>query len=157
MEGNVSALWLYRFGHACVTRGIPLLPMLSRNLNYLIFNSYVPPTANIGEGTVLGYGGMALVIHARAHIGRRCVIGQCVTIGAAAGYASAETHPVPTIGDDCYIGAGAKILGGITIGDRCTIGANAVVLADLPAGSIAVGAPARVVGTNAPDYRAIRP
>lgn len=153
----MSALWLYRFGHACVRRGIPLLPMLTRNLNYLIFNSYVPPTATIGDGTVLGYGGMALVIHARAHIGRHCVIGQCVTIGAAAGYASSEEQAVPTIGDDCYIGAGAKILGGITIGDRCTIGANAVVLSDLPAGSIAVGAPARVVGSNPADYRAIRP
>lgn len=153
----MSALHLYRLGRWAIARNIPLLPMLSRNINYLIFNSYVPPTASIGDGTVLGYGGMALVIHARATIGKRCVIGQCVTIGAAEGYASSETHPVPTIGDDCYLGAGAKILGGITIGDRCTIGANAVVLSDLPAGSVAVGAPARVVGNNPADYKAIRP
>lgn len=136
---------------------IPLLPTCTRNLNYLIFNSYVPPTASIGEGTVLGYGGMALVIHARSVIGKRCVIGQCVTIGAAEGYASSEMHAVPTIGDDCYIGAGAKILGGVTIGERSTIGANAVVLSDVPAGSVVVGAPARVVATNPADYRAIRP
>lgn len=153
----MSAMLLYRLGHACVRRNIPLLPTLTRNLNYFLFHSYVPPTATIGAGTVLGYGGMALVIHARAVIGKRCVIGQCVTIGAAEGYASSEAHPVPTIGDDCYIGAGAKILGGITIGNRCTIGANAVVLSDLPDGSIAVGAPARVVGTNPADYCAIRP
>jgi len=61
----VSALWLYRLGRFCVARNIPLLPNITRNLNYFLFHSYVPPTATIGEGTVLGYGGMALVIHAR--------------------------------------------------------------------------------------------
>ena len=152
----MSALYLYRIGHACVRYRIPLLPSLLRNLTYLLFNSYVPPTATIGEGTVLAYHGIGLVIHARAVIGRRCVIGQGVTIGAAAGYTSSETHPVPQIGDDCYIAAGARILGGITIGERSTIGANAVVTENIPAGSIAVGVPARVIGQNAPDYRAIR-
>jgi acetyltransferase-like isoleucine patch superfamily enzyme len=49
------------------------------------------------------------------------------------------------IGRDCWIGAGAKILGGVTIGDGCVIGAGAVVTTDLPAYSIAVGVPARVV------------
>jgi serine O-acetyltransferase len=153
----MSALRLYRFGHWCYRRRIPVLPTLARNLNYLIFNSYVPSSASIGEGTLLGYGGMALVIHARATIGKRCVVGQCVTIGAAEGYASSQSNPVPTIGDDCYIGAGAKILGGITIGSRCTVGANAVVLTDVPEGSIVVGAPARVVGENTGEYKAIRP
>lgn len=153
----MSAMRLYRLGNWCVRRRVPLVPMLTRNLTYLLFNSYVPPSARIGAGTVLGYGGMALVVHARAVIGRDCVIGQGVTIGAAAGYASSEHHPVPVIGDDCYLAAGAKILGGITIGNRCTIGANAVVLSDLPDGAIAVGVPARIVGENPATYRAIRP
>jgi serine O-acetyltransferase len=52
---------------------------------------------------------------------------------------------IPTIGNRVDIGCGACILGGITIGDDCKIGANAVVITDIPAGSTAVGIPARVV------------
>ncbi len=51
----------------------------------------------------------------------------------------------PTILDDVIIGAGAKILGGITIGEGSKIGANAVVLNDVPAGRVAVGIPARII------------
>jgi serine O-acetyltransferase len=43
------------------------------------------------------------------------------------------------------VGAGAKILGTIRIGDDVAIGANAVVLKDVPANSIAVGIPARIL------------
>jgi serine O-acetyltransferase len=42
------------------------------------------------------------------------------------------------------IGAGAKILGGVTIGDDAQIGANAVVIKDVPVGAIAVGVPAQI-------------
>jgi len=49
------------------------------------------------------------------------------------------------IGKDVWIGAGAKVLGGVTIGDGCVIGAGAVVTSDLPPYSISVGIPARVV------------
>jgi acetyltransferase-like isoleucine patch superfamily enzyme len=56
---------------------------------------------------------------------------------------------LPTkIGRDCWLGAGATILGGVTIGDGCVIGAGAVVTSDLPPGSVAVGMPARVVKTR---------
>jgi len=52
---------------------------------------------------------------------------------------------LPTkIGRDCWIGANAVILGGVTIGDGCVVGAGAVVTGDLPAYSVAVGVPARV-------------
>lgn len=53
--------------------------------------------------------------------------------------------PLPTrIGRDCWLGAGAQILGGTTIGDGCVIGAGAVVTKDLPPGAIALGVPARI-------------
>jgi serine O-acetyltransferase len=48
----------------------------------------------------------------------------------------------PVIGDNCNIGAGAKILGKVVIGDGASIGANAVVIKDVPANAIAVGVPA---------------
>lgn len=50
-----------------------------------------------------------------------------------------------TIGDNCWIGAGAIILPGVTIGDRTTIGAGAVVTKDIPADCVAAGNPARVI------------
>ncbi|GAB3214459.1 sugar O-acetyltransferase [Pseudaeromonas pectinilytica] len=50
-----------------------------------------------------------------------------------------------TIGDDVWIGGGAIICPGVTIGPRCIIGAGAVVTRDIPADSVAVGNPARVV------------
>ncbi len=57
--------------------------------------------------------------------------------------------PLPIkIGSDVWLGAGVKILGGVTIGDGCIVGAGAVVTGDLPPYSIAVGMPARVVGTR---------
>lgn len=50
------------------------------------------------------------------------------------------------IGSDVWIGAGAKILGGVTIGKGCIIGAGAVVTKDLPPYAIAMGIPAKITG-----------
>ena len=77
-----------------------------------------------------------IVIHPGVTIGPNCLIFQQVTIGVAHG-------GVPVIGGHVDFGAGAKVLGPIVVGDHCAIGANAVLLEDLPAGSIAVGVPAR--------------
>jgi acetyltransferase-like isoleucine patch superfamily enzyme len=49
------------------------------------------------------------------------------------------------IGANCWFGVNCAVTSGVTIGDRCVIGANSVVTGDLPAGSIAAGAPARVI------------
>lgn len=50
-----------------------------------------------------------------------------------------------SIGADCWIGAGANIVGGVTIGDGCVIGAGAVVTKDIEPYSIVVGIPGRVI------------
>jgi len=55
-----------------------------------------------------------------------------------------------TIGDGAWMGAGAKILDGVTVGAHAVVGAGAVVRSDVPPYSVAVGIPARVVSTRTP-------
>lgn len=152
----MNALIFYRIGHACHCKRIPFVPVFMRNLSFLLFHAYVPSSARIGTGTLLGYKGMGVVIHANAEIGEGCLIGQSVTIGSAAAYVSSQSQPCPRIGNHCYIAAGAKILGAIRIGDRCVVGANAVVLNDVPDGTIVAGVPAKPIGTTPAGYLAIR-
>lgn len=58
------------------------------------------------------------------------------------------------IGADVWIGTKVTVLRGVSIGRGCVVGANAVVTKDLPAYSVAVGVPARVVRNRAEDYEA---
>jgi acetyltransferase-like isoleucine patch superfamily enzyme len=53
-----------------------------------------------------------------------------------------------TLGGGVWLGAGAKVLDGVTVGDHAVVGAGAVVRESIPAASIAVGVPARIVGTR---------
>ena len=53
-----------------------------------------------------------------------------------------------TVGDGAWIGAGAKILDGVAVGDHAIVGAGAVVRDSVAASAIAVGVPARIVGTR---------
>jgi serine O-acetyltransferase len=99
----------------------------------------IPINSNIGGGLMMTHPN-GIVIHPAATIGPNCLVFQQVTIGANRG-------GVPVIGGHVDIGAGAKIIGGVTIGDHALIGVNAVVLSDVPPGGIAVGVPARVIRT----------
>lgn len=57
------------------------------------------------------------------------------------------------IGKDCWLGGGVTVCPGVTIGDRCIIGAGSVVVKDIPADSMAVGNPARVIKKLASENR----
>jgi carbonic anhydrase/acetyltransferase-like protein (isoleucine patch superfamily) len=78
-----------------------------------------------------------------------CVIGDFVTIGH-----SAIVHAC-AIGNECLVGMGATVLDGAVIGDQCLIGANALVTpgTEIPAGSLVLGAPAKVVRPLRPEER----
>ena len=152
----MNAIILYRLGRWCLLHNIPFLPKVVQNLIFLMYNSYIPLSAEIGEGTVFAYGGIGVVIHAQAKIGGGCVIGQGVTVGAAEAFASSLPNKCPVIFDNCYIGAGARLLGDITIGSGCQIGAGSVVLSSIPDHSVVAGIPAKVLKASPADYRAIR-
>ncbi len=55
------------------------------------------------------------------------------------------------LGDNVWLGAGAKVLDGVRIGSGSVVGAGAVVTADLPEGAVAVGVPAKVVRRRASE------
>lgn len=119
---------------------VPVLPKLCYAFNRIVFTTVVPPGVQLGNGVLLGYKGLGVIIHRRAVIGNNVLVGAHVTIGGRGEY-----HEVPVIEDDVMIGTGAKILGPVRIGRGARIGANAVVLQDVPAGATAVGIPARIL------------
>ena len=77
-------------------------------------------------------------------VGENCNIQQCVNIGQNYG-----AENVPTIGNDVYIGPGAKLFGRITIADGCAIGAGAVVTKSFETpNTVIVGNPAKAIGVR---------
>ena len=145
----MRAITLYRLAHWLFRRHVPLLPGLITRVIYLAYNCYIPAECEIGDGTALGYGGIGVVIHARARIGRECIIGTGVTIGGRS-----RIPGVPQIGDRVYIGTGAKILGDVRVGSDVVIGGNAVVIRNVEDGCVVAGVPARVIrrGIRMQDY-----
>ena len=94
-------------------------------------------TTPIGPGLFISHG-QSTILSAES-IGANLQVHQGVTVGW-----DYRSERRPTIGDDVFIGAGAKILGAVTVGNGARIGANAVVLHDVPAGATAFGVPSHV-------------
>jgi serine O-acetyltransferase len=101
----------------------------------------IHPGARIGRRFFIDHG-MGVVIGETAEIGDDCTLYHGVTLGGTS-WNKGKRHP--TLGEGVVIGAGAKVLGPITVGDHAKIGSNAVVVRDVPAGSTAVGIPARII------------
>lgn len=82
-----------------------------------------------------------IVVHGRARIGRNCRLQEGVTIGATDG-----SHEAAIIGNNCYFGSGAKVIGAVRIADDVAVGAGAVVTRDiLEPGTTWGGVPARKI------------
>jgi len=98
----------------------------------------------IGEGSVVSFSGRLDKTNPRGiHIGKYSV----VTFGAtvlAHDWVNSRDRDVH-IGNNCFIGANAIVLPGVTIGDQCIVAAASVVARDVPSGSLVAGNPARVV------------
>ena len=95
------------------------------------------------EGLSIAHYGL-LVVNSNAHIGKNCRIQEGVTIGATNGNAAA-----PRIGNNVFIGSGAKIIGDISIADNVAIGAGSVVVKSITEPSVTyAGIPAKKVSDN---------
>lgn len=101
------------------------------------------PINTCGAGLSIAHVG-TIVINGKVRIGENCRIHVCVNIGASA----QNSHAVPVIGDNCYIGPGAKLYGDIQLGNNVAIGANAVVNKSFEGNCILAGIPAKVISES---------
>jgi acetyltransferase-like isoleucine patch superfamily enzyme len=113
-----------------------------------------PARITIGAGTFLNLGVMVAAAQL-VEIGQHCMLANgCFVTDADHRFDDPE-KPVPwqgfttkgptRLGDNVWCGANVVITGGVTVGERCVIGANSVVTHDIPAFSVAAGAPAHVL------------
>src|SRR5207247_3627019 len=90
---------------------------------------------SVGSGLYIGHS-VGIVVNDFALIGKNCNLSQGVTIGQSN---RGKRKGAPVIGDNVYIGPGAKIIGGIRVGNNVAIGSNCVVIDDIPDNAAVVG------------------
>ena len=137
LTDGTAAMVLYRLMQASSAAGLWPLAMICNKLNVICGQCIIGRQASFGPGFVLVHSN-GIVINSAVRGGRGVMLEHQVTIGA-------EKQQAPVLGDNVFVGAGAKILGAVRIGNDVRVGANAVVLHDVPDGATVVGIPARMV------------
>jgi serine O-acetyltransferase len=135
-DGTPAMIWYRLMQWAGRWRLVPL-EMIFNRLNTICCGCIIGRGAQFGPGFVLIHS-LGVVINGSVRGGAGVKIEHQVTIGA-------ERRQSPVLGNDVFIGAGAKIVGPVTIGEGARVGANAVVVSDVPPHSTVVGIPAKVV------------
>ena len=134
LTDGTFAMLAYRGMQCCQRLRLLPLAIVFNKLNSFLGGCLIGRGATFGPGFVLIHSN-GVVINTAVRGGRDVMIEHQVTIGAERGLS-------PVLGDDVFIGAGAKVLGAIRVGSRVRIGANAVVVKDVPDDTTAVGVPA---------------
>lgn len=156
----------------------PLLTFVFRENIWLIYKSYhrkpsfwkkviwnrymekhaasISIDAEIATPLILPHGVSGIFLTQSAKIGKNVVIFQQVTIGANT-IKGSKSYGAPVIGDNVYIGAGAKIIGNAHISDNCRVGANAVVVEDVPYNSLVVCEKPRIITKDQPLDNSFNP
>lgn len=141
---GVRALSMHRFANRLYRMHLKLLARMVSQYCKRRTGIEIHPAAKIAAGVFIDHG-EGVVIGETAEVGTGTVIYQGCTLGGT-GKETGKRHP--TVGENCVISAGAKVLGNITVGDYAKVGAGAVVLKDVPPHATVVGVPARVVRIN---------
>lgn len=146
-EGGVWATIFYRINRAIFLINLPFIKIILRlfcfflfKLSEIFFGVSLPPAVDFGPGLHIGHTGLIVINHG-VKAGKNLTIAHGVTIGTK----GLGEIGVPLLGDNIFIGSGAKILGRIGIANNVRIGANAVVISDIPEGATAVGVPAKII------------
>lgn len=141
---GLHALIAHRLAHYLYKKNMVLLPRIISQLTRFFTGIEIHPGAKIGQGVFIDHG-MGVVIGETAEVGDNVTIYQGVTLGGT-GKEKGKRHP--TIGNNVFIGAGAKILGSIKVGDNVKIGAGSVVTKPVPSNTTVVGVPGKVVSRH---------
>lgn len=138
----IAALWWWLHTHpGGLTR------VVSRLLQ-LVCGASIDAGTRFAGRPCLPHGLHGIFISGDARIGKDCVIFQSVTIGSNT--LADSRRGAPTLGDGCYIGAGACIIGPVTLGACVRVGANTTVARDLPANCVAVSGAPRIIEKAGP-------
>ena len=139
---GVHALLFHRVAHFLWKRKLRLLSRFVSHTARFLTMIEIHPGAVIGRRFFIDHGS-GVVIGETAEIGDDVLMYQGVVLG---GTTLERKKRHPTIGNHVVIGSAAILLGSITIGDGSRVGANSVVVRSVPAGSVVVGVPGRIVG-----------
>lgn len=122
--------------------GLPFLIFYRLSVEWLL-GIELPWNLKLGKNAKI-FHGMGLVINDQVRIGDNVTLRHTTTIGVkeTGEFGSAL---VPVIGNNVDIGAHVVILGNVVVGDNVVIGAGTIVLKDIPADSVVVGNPARLL------------
>lgn len=145
-EMSLWAIGIFRFGKWA--QGIRFQPLRKAFLlaYFLLYKTSealsgirISIYSEIGPGLVIhNFGGV--LIHGR--LGRNCTVVQGAQLLSRS---NGKNLGWPTLGDNVFVGAGAKVLGNVQVGDNVRIGANAVVVADVPDNSVVLPPECKVI------------
>ena len=141
---GLHAIVMHRWANWCWRHGLKWSGRFISHVARGLTGIEIHPAARLGRRVFIDHG-MGVVIGETAEIGDDVLIYHGVTLGGT-GKDRGKRHP--TIGNNVFIGSGAKILGPITVGDNARIGANSAVLKNVPAGATVTGMRARIVKIN---------
>ncbi|MDX1644668.1 MAG: DapH/DapD/GlmU-related protein, partial [Thermoanaerobaculia bacterium] len=130
-ETGYQAVVLHRIASFWKRHRIPVLGPATARLNHFLTGVDIAPGAEIGPGLMISHG-TGIVVGNATRIGANALLMHGATLGAPT---TARIGEMPTVGDNAVIGAGAKLIGGITVGDDVLVAVNAVVTCDVPSGS----------------------
>jgi len=142
------AVAIHEFAHWLWSRRCYTFARWISHVSRVLTGIEIHPGAKMGRRVFIDHG-MGVVIGETAIIGDDCVIYQGVTLGAGAaarmGAKTRGTKRHPTLGTGVVVGSGAEIQGDIIVGDNVRVASRSIVLKDVPANSVVVGVPGRVV------------
>lgn len=137
---------LYRLSHFFYSKNLHRVAKVFSLINFLLFGIEIATACRIGPGLFFPHT-HGTVIGAMS-IGSNAVIYQGVTLGAKDLDFTYDAAHRPVVGNDVILGAGSKVLGGVSLGNSVVVAANAVVLKSFSDDLVVGGVPAKILSSR---------